>query len=104
MAELEAFLLQNILSKFPNTGKGLERKTPGHDMFKAFRPCYIRAFKDAADYAKDDGDVIAGTKDAKQDDYVSKEEFRLFCAYLCIYASMVSFSFFFFLRGCSSHN
>jgi hypothetical protein len=58
-------------------------------MFKAFRPCYIRAFKDAADYAKDDGDVIAGTKSAKQDDFVSKEEFRLFCAYVCIYASMV---------------
>jgi hypothetical protein len=61
-------------------------------MFKAFRPCYIRAFKDAADYAQDDGAVIEGTKNATQDDFVSKDEFRLFCAYICIYASMVRYA------------
>jgi hypothetical protein len=90
LAELETFILQSLLSKFPNAGKGKDRTTPGHDLFRAFRPCYIRAFKDAADYAKDDGIVINGTKSSTQDDFVSKDEFRLFCAYVCIYASMVS--------------
>jgi hypothetical protein len=61
-------------------------------MFKAFRPCYIRAFKDAADYAQDDGAVLDGFKDATKDDFVSKDEFRLFCAYICIYATMVWYS------------
>ena len=90
LAELETFVLKSLLTKFPNSGKGKALKTPGQDLFKAFRPCYIRAFKDAADYAKDDGETIKGTKGAKQDDYVSEEEFRLFCAYICIYAAMVS--------------
>jgi hypothetical protein len=90
LAELETFVLQSLLTKFPNTGKGKDRQTPGHDMFKAYRRCYIRAFKDAADFAQDDGEVIDGFKDATQDDYVSKDEFRFFCAYVCIYASMVN--------------
>ena len=90
LAELETFVLKSLLTKYPNAGKGKDLKTPGQDMFKSFRPCYIRAFKDAADYAKDDGETIKGTKGAKQDDYVSEEEFRLFCAYICIYATMVS--------------
>ena len=89
LAELEGFLLRSLLGKFPNIGKGKDRMTPGQDLFDSFRPCYIRAFKDAADFAKDEGETIAGTKGAKQDDFVSKEEFRLFCAYVCIYASMV---------------
>ena len=89
LAELETFVLKRLLSNFPNTGRGLELKTPGQDMWKAFRPCYIRAFKDAADYSKDEGKTIKGTKSAKQDDFIDKGEFRLFCAYVCIYASMV---------------
>jgi hypothetical protein len=90
LAELETFVLQSLLTKFPNKGKGKERQTPGQDLFKAFRRCFIRAFKDAADYAQDDGAVINGTNDATQDDFVSKDEFRFFCAYVCIYASMVA--------------
>lgn len=90
LAELDTWVLQRLLVKFPNTGKGKDRVTPGQDLHKSFRPCYIRAFKDAADYAKDEGEVITGMKSAKQDDYVSTGEFRLFCAYLCIYAAMVS--------------
>jgi hypothetical protein len=92
LAELETFVLKGLVTKFPSTGKGKDRKMPGEDMFKAFRPCYIRAFKDAADYAKDSGQTIAGTKNAKQDDFVSKEEFRFFCAYVCIYGCMVSYA------------
>jgi hypothetical protein len=78
LAELEAFVLQNLLSRFPNTGMGNIHQTPGHDLFKAFRPCCIRAFKDAAHYAKDEGGVIKGTQKSKRDDFVSKDEFRYF--------------------------
>jgi len=88
LAELETFVLKSLLGKFPNSGKGKEFKTPGKDIWTAFRPCYVRAFKDAADYAKDDGETIKGTKNAKQDDFVSKEEFRHFCVYAIVYAAM----------------
>ena len=90
LSELETFVLRSLLAKYPNspkTSKGEEPKTPGQDLFKAFRPCYIRAFKDAADYGNDDAPV-KGTKNAKQDDYVTKDEFRFFCVYIIIYAAM----------------
>jgi hypothetical protein len=32
--------------------------------------------------------VIAGAKTAKQDDFVSRSEFRLFCVYTIVYAAM----------------
>jgi hypothetical protein len=63
-------------------------------LFDLFRPCYIRAFTDAKDYKADSGAVLEGTKSATADDFVSKGEFRLFCAYLSIYASMVGSCFF----------
>ena len=94
LAELEGFVLKALLAKFPkdvkkkdDSGKPQER---GRDLFDAFRPCYIRAFSDAKDYKADTGKVISGTKKATADDFVSKGEFRFFCAYLCIYAAMVS--------------
>jgi len=88
LAEIETFVLKRLLATYPNTGKGNEFKTPGKDLWTAFRPCYIRAFKDAADYAPDYGETIKGTKNAKQDDFVSKEEFRIFCVYVIVYAAM----------------
>jgi len=88
LAECETFLLKALVTKFPKTGKGKDMKEPGKDIWDAFRPCYIRSFKDAADYAKDDGKTIEGTKSAKQDDFVSRDEFRLFCVYAVIYAAM----------------
>ena len=57
------------MTKYPKTGKGKDLKTPGQDLFKAFRPCYVRAVSDAKDYKKDTGEVIAGTKDATDDDF-----------------------------------
>ena len=73
-------------AKDPNfPDQPLER---GKDLFTAFRPCYIRAFNDAKDYKADDGKVLDGTKDSTADDFVSKGEFRIFCADLCIYAAM----------------
>ena len=48
-----------------------------------------RAFNDAKDYKSDGGKVIEGTKNAKQDDFVSFGEFIYFCKYLLIYGAMV---------------
>jgi hypothetical protein len=88
LAELETFVLKSLTTKYKKTGKGLKMEEPGKDLFKAFRPCYIRAFTDAKDFKADTGAVIAGTKDAKDDDFVSWEEFRFFCIYLIVYAAM----------------
>jgi hypothetical protein len=70
-------VLKSLLTKYPKTGKGKEMKTPGYDLFKAFRPCYMRAFSDAKDYKADSGEVLAGLVSATQDDFVSRDEFRL---------------------------
>ena len=80
LSELETYVLQKLMAKFPRKGKGKEMKEPGRDIWDAFRPCYIRAFKDAADWAYDDNTTISGTKNAKQDDFVSFDEFRIFNA------------------------
>lgn len=88
LAELETFVMSSLMSKYPKNAKTKVEK--GRDLWDLFRPSYIKAFQDAKDYKKDDGDVIAGTKSATADDFVSKGEFRLFCAYLCIYATMVN--------------
>ena len=88
LAELENFVVKSLVTKFPKVGKGKDMKEPGRDLFDAFRPCYIRAFTDAKDYAKDTGKVIEGTKKATDDDFVSKSEFRLFCVYVIVYAGM----------------
>jgi len=93
LAELETFVLQTLMQAYPkdpkkkdHRGDPLER---GRDLFDAYRPSYIRAFNDAKDYKADSGKVLAGTKKCTADDFVSKGEFRLFCAYLGIYARMV---------------
>jgi hypothetical protein len=90
LAELETFVLKELIKKYPKTKKGQPKHPMDHgsDLFIAFRPCYIRAFTDAKDYSADHGEVIDGTKNATADDFVSKPEFRLFNAYLCIYATM----------------
>lgn len=85
LAELETFVMKQLVGKYPKTGKGKELKEPGRDLFDAFRPSYVRAFSDAKDYKADTGKVIEGTKRATDDDFVSKEEFRLFCCYLIVY-------------------
>ena len=76
------------MTKYPRVGKGKDMQEPGKDIWDAFRPCYIRAFKDAADWSYDDGTTISGTKSAKQDDFVSIDEFRVFNAYVVIYAAI----------------
>ena len=81
LAELEGFVQKALMMKYPANEEG-------RDLFAAFRPCYLRAFTDAKDYKADTGDVMKGTKNATDDDFVSVEEFRLFCVYVCVYATM----------------
>ena len=88
LAELETWVLKALVTKYPKTGKGKDMVEPGKDIWDAFRPSYVRAFSDAKDYKADSGTKIKGTKSATDDDFVSIEEFRFFCAYLCIYAAM----------------
>ena len=88
LAELETFVLKSLVARYPRVGKGRDMREPGKGLFEAFRPCYIRAFADAKDYKADSGAVLEGTKTATGDDYVTKEELRLFCVYLIIYAAM----------------
>lgn len=65
----------------------------GTDLYKYFYPCFIRAFKDAADYGEAKSIAQKGvTANAKYfgtattDDYVQFFEFRLLCTYLVLYA------------------
>lgn len=88
LAELDGWILKFLMAKYPRTGKGREMVEKGKDLWKLFRPCYIRAHKDAADFAQDDGKTLKGTKSSKQDDFVSKDEFRIFNANMVIYTTM----------------
>jgi hypothetical protein len=49
-------------------------------IWNLFKPCYKRAFNDASD--------VLGHADQRNDGLIQKGEFRLLCAYLCIYARM----------------
>jgi hypothetical protein len=74
LAEIDGWIQKTLLNTLPSQGD---------EIWKCFRPSYIRAFNDAKD--------VAAQKDIKgtnTDDFVSKKEFRLCCAYLCIYAKM----------------
>jgi len=81
--------LKTLLAYFPKDSKNTDSSgnplDRGRYLFDAFRPCYIRAFADAK---ANSGKEFEGTKTATGDDFVSKGEFRLFCAYMCIYATM----------------
>jgi hypothetical protein len=59
-------------------------KVEGQDIWKQFRPSYIRAFNDAKDIAtnKKIGKTISA------DDYVQPSEFRCLAIYLCVYCVM----------------
>lgn len=86
LAELENFVKVKLSTQYPK--KDSAKSTEGSELWAYFRPCYLRAFNDAKDYKKDDGSIIEGTNGSTADDFVSKSEFRLFCAYLCVYAAM----------------
>merc|ERR1740117_1500968 len=66
LAETGKWIKDSLTNFLENADKALI-------VYKSFYPSYIRAFKDAA---------------ASTDDYVQKKEFRLLCAYLCLYGIM----------------
>lgn len=77
--------LQAQVDAAPGDPAYAEAKSKAEDIWKSYRPSYIRAFNDAKDIGKDAS--IGGVK-ATTDDYVQIKEFRLLCGYLCIYALM----------------
>lgn len=79
LAEIDSWVKKLLIDDLKSADEG-ER------MWQLHRPCYIRAFTDAADAMEDKR--VEGTKSATADDYVQRKEFRLLCAYLCIYARM----------------
>merc|ERR1740117_2644372 len=66
LAETGKWIKDSLTNFLENADKALI-------VYKSFYPSYIRAFKDAG---------------ASTDDYVQKSEFRLLCAYLCLYGIM----------------
>ena len=77
LAEADSWIKQTLIKQYPEKGERL---------WKAFRRSYIRSFKDAADAGRDR--AVQGMVNATEDDFVERGEFRLFCAYLCLYALM----------------
>ena len=73
LAEVDGWILKTLRND--DDIQGLE----ADDIWKGFRPSYIRAFNDAKD-------MVAGKTKGKinTDDFVSKAEFRGLCAYLAL--------------------
>jgi hypothetical protein len=86
LAEADSWIQNVLVRTYPDRGEKL---------WKTFRRSYIRAFKDAADAGVDK--AIKGMATATEDDLLERGEFRLFCAYLCLYSLM--FDAFKFLDG-----
>lgn len=85
LAELENFIKAALEETYTEENNDEEK---AGDLFRLFRPCFIRAFSLAKNLSKGNGKVLAGTKSATTDDYISFSEFRVFCVYLTIYAAM----------------
>jgi len=79
LAEIEVYIKYSLTSAFP--------KIKAKDLFLRFRKCYIKAFQRAKSLHDAEGDgQLNGTT---CEEYVTFSEFRLFNAYLCIYAAML---------------
>ena len=60
--------------------KSIHKLSDEEQIWLRFRPSYIKAFNDAAD--------VIGNENLQNDGLVQKQEFRILCAYLCVYARM----------------
>ncbi len=79
LAELENYIKHGLTGAFP--------RNRARDLFIRFRKSYIKAFQRAKSLHDEGGN------DAVSEQYVSFAEFRLFNAYLCVYAALLdSFS------------
>lgn len=84
LAEVDGWIQKTLMSFTGDNDKGT-------DIWKMYRPSFIRAFNDAKDIADPEKGAKAKKADGTEvnkDDYVSPPEFRLLNAYLCIYAYM----------------
>ena len=85
LSDVESFVLTMLNKEYGHAD--------GEEIFKYFRPSYIRAFSAAKTISK--GTMIGpSSKDrfkgkVDEDDYVTFNEFRVLNAYLCIYAAMI---------------
>jgi hypothetical protein len=90
LSEIDAWIKSVITHTIKATAKDkAERKQLAEEaerLWSLFRPCYIRAFTDAADIMEEKR--MNGRESSTTDDFVQKQEFKALCAYLCIYARM----------------
>ncbi len=77
LAEIEIFIKRALTGSFP--------KDKAKDLFLRYRKCYIKAFHSAKSL-HEHGEMH--DTDSAHEQYVTFSEFRLFVAYLCIYAGM----------------
>jgi len=80
LAEFDGWIKKTLLL---NAGENTEE---ADRLWKLYRPSYIRAFNDAKDQKAERPIKTVG--EATTDDYVTRGEFRLAVAYLCLYAAM----------------
>jgi len=73
LAEVDGWIQKTLIN-------ALKAEDAGNAAWRAFRPSYIRAFNDAKD--------LDGRVDGMFGDYVTRREFRMLNAYLCLYATM----------------
>lgn len=82
LAEFDSWIKKTLLLNANNPTEQADAER----LWKLYRPAFIRAFNDAKDVNADR--PVKSVGDASTDDYVTKGEFRLAVAYLCIYAAM----------------
>ena len=66
----------------------LKDEVSAGELWRRFRPSFIHAFNDAKDVKRGSKAVLKGAETATEDDYVTRSELRILCAYLCLYAIM----------------
>jgi hypothetical protein len=71
--------------------KSIQDISDEEQIWLRFRPSYIKAFNDAAD--------VIGNENLQNDGLVQNQEFRILCAYLCVYARMYDAFY-----ACQGHN
>lgn len=80
LAEFDGWIKKSLLLNFGTDTAEADR------LWKLYRPSYIRAFNDAKDSKAER--PVKSIGDATTDDYVTRGEFRLAVAYLCLYSAM----------------
>jgi hypothetical protein len=74
LAEIDGWIQKSLMVSYG--------EDEGKDIWRRFRPSYIRAFNDAKDIGKDR--KVFKNSDTSADEYVQLGEFRLLNAYLCM--------------------